>query len=133
MEARQLVEQALGAARAAADDAAAREARRMVEEGIREQGEELEQAETDGEGGTDDARRSRSGIGCGWPAVVPGEVLEVRADGKLVVAMGAMKMVVDADQATRTASATSSPSVVRSAFSVLLRRLRPRSRSTSAA
>ena len=32
-----------------------------------------------------------------------GQVLELRPDGKLVVAMGAMKVVVDADQATRTA------------------------------
>ena len=31
-------------------------------------------------------------------------MLELRADGKLVVAMGAMKMVVDPDQAIRTAS-----------------------------
>jgi DNA mismatch repair protein MutS2 len=30
-------------------------------------------------------------------------VLEIRPDGKLVVAIGAMKMVVDPDQATRTA------------------------------
>ena len=41
MEARQRVEEALGAARSAADDAAAREARRLVEEGIREQGDRL--------------------------------------------------------------------------------------------
>ena len=37
LEARQRVEEALGAARSASDDAA-REARRLVEEGIREQG-----------------------------------------------------------------------------------------------
>src|SRR5207247_172575 len=42
LEARQRVEDALGAARSAADDAAAREARRVVEEGIREQGSSLE-------------------------------------------------------------------------------------------
>ena len=45
LEARRLVEDALGAARVAADDAAAREARRLVEEGIREQGERLAEAE----------------------------------------------------------------------------------------
>jgi DNA mismatch repair protein MutS2 len=33
-----------------------------------------------------------------------GQVLEIRADGKLVVAIGAMKMVVDPEQATRTAA-----------------------------
>jgi DNA mismatch repair protein MutS2 len=36
-------------------------------------------------------------------------VLEVRADGRLIVAMGAMKMVVDADQATRTAAKPTRP------------------------
>ena len=40
MDARRLVEEALGAARGAADEAAAREARRMVEEGIRVRREE---------------------------------------------------------------------------------------------
>jgi DNA mismatch repair protein MutS2 len=39
-----------------------------------------------------------------------GQVLEIRADGKLVVAMGAMKMVVDPDQATRTAASKTSSS-----------------------
>ncbi len=113
LEARQRVEQALGAARSAADDAA-REARRLVEEGIRDQGEELERAErpdpaevapTDRELGIGDRVRLAGGGA--------GQILELRADGKLVVAMGAMKMVVDADQATRTggrdAARTSSP------------------------
>jgi DNA mismatch repair protein MutS2 len=44
MDARRLVEDALGAARTAGDDAAAREARRAVEDGIREQAERLEEA-----------------------------------------------------------------------------------------
>jgi DNA mismatch repair protein MutS2 len=46
-----------------------------------------------------------------------GQVLEIRADGTLVVAIGAMKMVVDTDQAVRTvggpspkATSPSSPS-----------------------
>jgi DNA mismatch repair protein MutS2 len=112
LDARQRVEQALGAARRAADDAAAREARRLVEEGIREQGEELERTErtekteeagrTEGDGGVTVGDRVRLASGGA------GQVLEVRTDGKLVVAMGAMKMVVDANQATRTASDRSS-------------------------
>jgi DNA mismatch repair protein MutS2 len=111
MEARQLVEQALGAARAAADDAAAREARRMVEAGIREQGEELEKTErterterTEVIGVGDRVRLANGGAG---------EVLEVRPDGQLVVVMGVMKMVVDPADATRTSSRTSpsSPSL----------------------
>ncbi len=60
LEARQRVEEALGAARGAADDAA-REARRLVEDGIQEQVEETERTErteTDGEGRKDRGRRS---------------------------------------------------------------------------
>jgi len=114
LEARQRVEEALGAARTASDETA-REARRLVEEGIREQGEALERAdqveraeraERTGAIGVGDRVRLASGGA--------GQVLEIRADGKLVVAIGAMKMVVDADQATRTAgkqaTAASAPS-----------------------
>jgi DNA mismatch repair protein MutS2 len=115
LEARQRVEEALGAARSAADEAA-REARRLVEEGIREQGEELERAETAEKAERaerpnalavgDRVRLARGGAG---------QVLEIRADGKLVVAMGAMKMLVEVEQATRIAggkpsAATSPPS-----------------------
>ncbi len=110
LEARQLVEQALGAARAAADDAAAREARRLVEEGIRERGEELEKTERNEK--ADRAKRTED-IAAGDRVRLAGggagEVLEIRADGKLVVAMGAMKMVVDADEATRTATTRTLP------------------------
>jgi len=107
LEARQLVEQALGAARS---EAAAKDARRMVEEGIREQAEALDRAErteaaaaAEGEGEVAVGDRVRLASGGA------GQVLERRADGKLVVAMGAMKMVVDADQATRTAGARPAP------------------------
>ena len=111
LEARQRVEDALGAARGAADDAA-REARRLVEEGIREQGEALERAEATERMGTA-ATGGTLGVGdrvrlAGGGA---GQVLEVRADGTLVVAMGAMKMVVDADQATKTAGQRAAPPV----------------------
>jgi DNA mismatch repair protein MutS2 len=108
LEARQRVEQALGAAKSAADDAAAREARRLVEEGIRQQGEELERVD-----GTETAERAEQGGGIAVGDRVrlltggAGQVLELRPDGKLVVALGAMKIVVEADQATRTASTRS--------------------------
>jgi DNA mismatch repair protein MutS2 len=108
LEARQRVEQALGAAKSAADDAAAREARRLVEEGIRQQGEELERVD-----GTETAERAEQGGGIAVGDRVrlltggAGQVLEIRPDGKLVVALGAMKIVVEADQATRTASTRS--------------------------
>jgi DNA mismatch repair protein MutS2 len=109
LEARQRVEEALGAARTASDETA-REARRLVEEGIREQGEALERA--------DHAERSEraeraDAIDVGDRVRLAsggaGQVLEIRADGKLVVAIGAMKMVVDADQATRTAGKQATP------------------------
>jgi DNA mismatch repair protein MutS2 len=102
LEARQLVEQALGAART---EAAAREARRMVEEGIREQGEELERVELT-ETAESPAREAAIDVGdrVRLASGGAGQVLEVRADGRLVVAMGAMKMVVEPDQATRTAA-----------------------------
>ncbi len=95
MDARRLVEDALGAARAAGDDAAAREARRMVEEEIRRQGEQLEeieeQAGTPAAGAAIEAKaRVR------LPSGGAGEVLAVRPDGTAVVAVGAMKVVLDA-------------------------------------
>ncbi len=104
MEARRLVEQALGAARGAADDAAAREARRLVEEGIREQGErlaEMDRAESasatdrpaEGEVGEGDQVRLETGQNA--------RVLELRADGRLAVTVGAMRMVVDPQTVTR--------------------------------
>ncbi len=102
LEARQLVEQALGAARS---EAAARGARRMVEDAIREQGEELERAERAEPGEqAEPVRGIEVGDRVRLSAGGAGQVLELRADGKLVVAMGAMKMVVDPDQAIRTAS-----------------------------
>ena len=84
MEARRLVEEALGAARTAADDAAAREARRMVEEGIREQGERLaaEEAESASSGAGRCRSVARQATGCGCQAAATGEVLELRPDGK---------------------------------------------------
>ena len=95
----------LGARLAAQQEAqAAREARRLVEEGIREQGEQLERVER-----TEKAERPEpaGAVAVGDRVRLAGggagQVLEIRTDGKLVVAMGAMKMVVDADQATRTA------------------------------
>nr|MBA3260508.1 Smr/MutS family protein [Gemmatimonadales bacterium] len=95
MEARRLVEDALGSARAAADDAAAREARRVVEEGIREQGERL--AEPSGAGGQGGRGAEEIDVGSRvrLESGTTGDVLELRSDGKAVVAIGAMRMVTD--------------------------------------
>jgi DNA mismatch repair protein MutS2 len=107
LEARQLVEQALGAARS---EAAAKEARRLVEDAIREQGEALERAEQ-AEAAAESDREGEIAVGdrVRLASGGAGQVLERRPDGKLVVGMGAMKMVVDAEQATRTASTGRSP------------------------
>ena len=56
LDARQRVEEALTAARGAVDEAAAREARRLVEEGVVEQGQALERAE--------EAERAEEPEGC---------------------------------------------------------------------
>jgi DNA mismatch repair protein MutS2 len=121
MEARQRVEEALGAARTAADDAAAREARRLVEEGIREQGERLveDDAPTGRRAGGSDAIEVGSRVRLATGGT--GEVLELRADGKAVVSAGAMRLVTDvatlillpgesrAGRAERAAPAPSAP------------------------
>jgi DNA mismatch repair protein MutS2 len=94
LEARQLVEQALAAARGAVDEATAREARRLVEEGVEEQGKELAQAEAAGQrgGGAADlevgtrVRLESGGVG---------EVAEVRSDGRIVIVAGAVRLVTD--------------------------------------
>ena len=109
IDARRLVEEALGGARAAADDAAAREARRVVEEGIREQGTRLaEESGAGGQGGSGAGEietGSRVRLGSG----TTGEVLELRSDGKAVVAIGAMRMVTDASDLTILPRVPSAP------------------------
>jgi DNA mismatch repair protein MutS2 len=108
MEARQLVENALAAARGAVDDAAAREARRLVEEGIREEGEALERADKSEK--AEKAERGSVTVGDRVKLATggSGQVLDVRGDGKIVVGVGAMKMVVDADQARPSGSSPKS-------------------------
>jgi DNA mismatch repair protein MutS2 len=107
LEARELVEQALGAARS---ETSAKEARRMVEDGIRAQGEELERVEQVDPVATSEQEETLAvGDRVRLAGGGAGQVLEVRADGRLIVAMGAMKMVVDADQATRTAAKPTRP------------------------
>jgi len=93
LQARQLVEDALGAARAAADDGAAREARRRVEEGITAEARALtELGQEDAAPGATVAVGSRVRT----PAAGVGEVMELRGDGRAVVRIGALRVVVDA-------------------------------------
>lgn len=91
--ARQLVEEALGAARSAVDEAAARDARRVLEEGISAEARAVAAVPEDepGTGGTvavgSRVRTSATGVG---------EVVELRGDGRAVVMVGGLRMVVDA-------------------------------------
>ena len=94
LEARQRVEEALGAARGAADDAAAREARRLVEEGIRVAGEALADSGSAGQR-VSDAELLPIGARVRLESGGSGEVMEVRSDGKVVVAAGSIRMVAD--------------------------------------
>jgi DNA mismatch repair protein MutS2 len=108
MDARRLVEEALGAARAAGDEAAAREARRMVEQGIGEHAETREQEE-------ETARFAESpAIALGGRVRLPsggtGEVLDLRDDGTAVVTAGAMKIVLEASTLTPLPPSARSPS-----------------------
>ena len=98
MDARRLVEEALGTARAAADDAAAREARRMVEWGIGEHAEPTEREEE--VPGSAEPRTIVAGGRVRMPSGGTGEVLELRGDGTAVVTAGAMKIVLEASSLT---------------------------------
>jgi DNA mismatch repair protein MutS2 len=100
MEARRLVEEALGAARAAGDDAAARESRRMVEAGIREQAELLDEAEEPAAATTPSGSAIEPGMRVRLPSGGTGEVMGLRGDGTAIVALGAMKIVLEAAQLT---------------------------------
>jgi DNA mismatch repair protein MutS2 len=87
LEARKTVETALGQARAAVNEATAREARRMVEEAIEKTGERTTQPA----GGATDLKvgdRVRTGQG------KVGVVAEVRSDGRVVVEVGAVRLVI---------------------------------------
>lgn len=92
LEARKRVEQALSLAKGAADEAAAREARRLVEEGVREEAQRLDEAWTDGIAGDPDAVAVGSTVRLSTGAV--GEVAELRSDGRVVVLVGDMRLVV---------------------------------------
>jgi DNA mismatch repair protein MutS2 len=121
MDARRLVEGALGAARAAGaggNEEAAREARRMVEQAI---GEHAEPAGRDPEPsrGAEPAVAVKTRVRL--PSGGTGEVLELRDDGTAVVAAGAMKIVLEATALTalppagRSSARTDSRSAARTA------------------
>jgi DNA mismatch repair protein MutS2 len=95
LEARQRVEEALGAARHAVDETAAREARRLVEEGISAGARALAEADLEEKGeGSDVGVGSRVRT----PAAGIGTVAELRGDGRAVVMVGSLRVVVEARQ-----------------------------------
>jgi DNA mismatch repair protein MutS2 len=109
LEARQRVEEALSVARGAVDEAAAREARRLVEEGIVEQGHALERVEKAEEAdGAEKAQGFRVGDRVKLAEGPVGQVLEVRSDGKLVVGAGSIRMVVEHAGLTLSSASASS-------------------------
>ncbi len=103
LEARAKVEEALGAARAAADDAAAKDARRTLEEAIRVEGATLAADANAGAGPVaDDGAPLEPGQRVRTATGAVGDVLEIRGDGRAVVRIGGMKLVVEARSLTRT-------------------------------
>jgi DNA mismatch repair protein MutS2 len=94
LEARKRVEAALSLAQGAGHEAAAREARRLVEEGIRAEAGHLEEPEA--QRPADPSARLVVGARVRLTTGAIGEVGELRGDGRAVVVVGAMRLVVKA-------------------------------------
>jgi len=106
LEARKTVEAALGQARAAVNEATAREARRMVEDAIK--GVALSDGRTVGRKDVNVGDRVRTGQGKG------GVVAEIRSDGRVVVEIGAVRLVIAPELLEIVQSQSDSPTVRRS-------------------
>jgi DNA mismatch repair protein MutS2 len=95
LEARRRVEDALAMARAAVDEATAREARRLVEEGVRQES----QAQADPGSTPNQSRPIVDPVVAGMRVRLAngtvGDVLERRSDGRVELRVGVMRMVVD--------------------------------------
>ena len=93
LEARKRVEQALVLAKGAAGEAPAKEARRLVEDGIREESQRLDEP-------ADPSTANAVGLQVGGRVRLntgaTGELTELRTDGKAVVIVGTMRLVVAA-------------------------------------
>jgi DNA mismatch repair protein MutS2 len=105
LEARRTVEAALGQARAAVNEATAKEARRMVEEAIEKttggRADGLTGRETDLKVGD----RVRTGQGKG------GVIAEIRSDGRVVVEIGAVRLVIAPELLERADGPSARPPV----------------------
>ncbi len=108
LEARKRVETALSLARGAADEAAGKEARRVVEEGVREESRRADDDVMDPIGDRSAINvgdRVRLGTGS------TGDVVEMRGDGRAVVLVGAMRLVVQAVSLTPTVARERRPTI----------------------
>ena len=91
LEARKTVEAALAQARAAVDEATAKEARRIVEEAIEKTGDRGSDGRMGGATDLKVGERVRTGQG------KVGVVAELRSDGRVVVEVGAVRLVIPTD------------------------------------
>jgi len=104
LDARKTVESALAQARAAVDEATAKEARRMVEEAIEKTGGRLEGGKV-GMTNLSVGERVRTGQG------KVGVIAEIRGDGRVVVEIGAIRLIVGADLLERVGLPSNLPTV----------------------
>ncbi len=95
LDARKEVESAIAAARASADDESARAARRALEEAAASLQRTEDVVPASAGGGLPSALSAGQRVRLATGPV--GDVLEIRPDGKLVVAVGSMRMVADPD------------------------------------
>ena len=93
LEARKRIEEALALARGATDEASAKEARRLVEEGVRHESARLDEPD-DILPGDPNALQVGSRVRLNTGAA--GDVAELRGDGRAVVLVGTMRLVVAA-------------------------------------
>jgi len=91
LEARKRVEDALALAKGATDEAQAKEARRILEEGVREETRRLDEPDELPAGA---GERLAVGARVRLTTGSAGEVMELRSDGKAVVVVGTMRLVV---------------------------------------
>lgn len=103
LEAREQVEAALQVARDAVDESKAKEARRLVETAANTL------RESEGEEASDVGASTRLSEGqkVKLPSGLTGDVLEIRDDGKVVLAVGSMRMVADPTGAEIVSSGSS--------------------------
>jgi DNA mismatch repair protein MutS2 len=115
LEARERVDAALRVAETARDEQSARDARRMLEEAIKLEGEALDATEEPAEVGVGAGGSLTPGQRVRLATGSTGELLELRGDGKAVVMAGAMRLVVAADSLVAVAGSRESPVTSRGA------------------